>query len=563
MSQATAGAVQNAVFGGADSGFAVVVRGVRADGSSATWDEYERSLDSVVRRAAEHGELEPIAQKPQLWRDFVDGGMTLLDAGNRSPELPPRTHGSQRAVLTTTSRVGVDPSNAFTLPANLAAFLPNWRIEAGDDIAVGRLFERLDHLSQTQPHLGQVISAERNRLREWAGRVRGSYSGHVGRRLGDAHRATIAEVQELTSLVERLGGQPQVPATLDSSQDDLAGHVRVMSAVAVSLLAIFSALTALSVIGWPFLILAVLLIIGGWAGTGAVLHMRSSARLYAQLNRLRAATTEYEDATRHRLEALDDLRRISRAYRQYLDWSRAFGAFIHAPLGRVNASTERMLHVGQGMPLNLAVGVAVPDDEAVEEVANRWRGELFRAGWLSEAWRSFETDLPASIGNLRHRLQQDPGLLGSDPVIDGIPVLTRWSTALAGRPHSVPCRRPSPGGSPNSPAVMPRPATCCSAGCWCATRPAPRARCRAPSSSRGSTARAAPPVRSSRASSTRRGVVDIRQVRHTTAQEDSTGLDVALVVVQQGGAFDASKFAGPQLPPEEPVHLQSSSDSFI
>lgn len=563
VSQVAAGAVQNAVFGGADSGFAVVVRGVRADGSSATWAEYEQSLDSVLRRTVVSGELEPVPQKPQLWEDFVAGGLTLLDGGHRSPELPPWTLGSQRAVISTTDRVGTDPSDAFTLPANLAAFLPNWRIEAGDDIAVGRLFERLDHLAQAQPHLAQAISTERNRLREWATRVRGSYSGHIGRRLGDAHRATIAEVQDLTALVERLSAQPPAPEAIQEDQDRLASNVRVMSAVAVSLLAIFAALGALSVFAWPWLILTTMLVIVGWAGVGAWMHVKASARLYAWLNRLRAATTELEDATRHRLEALEDLRRISRAYRQYLDWSRVFGAFIHAPLGHAGASAERRLHIGQGMPLNLAVGVAVPDGEAVEEVANRWRGELFRVGWLSEAWSANKANLPPSLGNLRHLLQQDPNLLGNDPAIDGVPVLTRWSIALA----EASATRPLPPETAQRIVQLTR------------SDDAARDRLLSRVMVRDSLGRPHEVSRTDFIEGLDRsgvlgsfqpgmfnpagGVVDIRQVSETMAQEEATGLDVALVVVQVGGAFAARQFAGAPAPDDGPVPVRPSTDGFV
>ncbi len=563
VSQATANAVQNAVFGGADSGFAVVVRGVRADGSSATWSEYEQSLDSVLRRTAQHGELEQVPQKPQLWEDFLAGGLTLLDAGNRVAELPPRTLGSQSAVISSTDRVGVDPDDAFTLPANIAAFLPNWRIEAGDDIAVGRLFERLDHLAQTQPHLAQAVSGERNRLREWANRVRGSYSGHLGRRLGDAHRATIAEVQELTALVERLSAQPPVPDSIQQEQDDLASNVRVMSAVSVSLIAILAALSALTVFAWPWLILTTVVIVAGWAGVGAWLHVKASARVYAYLNRLREATTELEDATRHRMEALEDLRRMSRCYRQYLDWSRAFGAFIHAPLGNAGASAERRLHVGQGMPLNLAIGVAVPDEESVEDVANRWRGELFRVGWLSDAWRAFVTNLPPSLGNLRHRLQQEPNLLGTDPALDGVPVLTRWSTALA-----------------ESAAGRPLPESVAE---WIVklTRSDSDARDLLLSRVlvRDSSGRQKEVSRTEFIEGLDRsealgsfqpglfnpagGVVDIRQVRETRAQEEATGLDVALVVLQEGGAFDPAKFAGEQNRADEPRPIRSTPHNFV
>ena len=563
VSQATASAVQNAVFGGADSGFAVVVRGVRADGSSATWAEYEQSLDSVIRRAAQSGELTPVPQKPQLWHDFVDGGLTLLDAGTRSAEMPPRTMGSQRAVVTTTDRVAADPDDDFILPPSLAAFLPNWRIQAGDDIAVGRLFERLDHLAQTQPHVGQAVSTERNRLREWANANRNSYAGHVGRRLGDAHRATIAEVQELTTLVEQLSTQPALPESIQEEQDRLASDVRVMSAVSVSVIAILGALTALSVLLWPFLLLGIVLVVLGWAGVGAWLHVKSSAKVYAYLNRLRASTTELEDATRHRLEALEDLRRISRAYRQYLDWSRVFGSFIHAPLGNPSASAERRLHVGQGMPLNLAIGVAVPDQEAVEDVANRWRGELFRVGWLSEAWREFTSDLPASLGNLRHHLQSDPGLLANDPVYDGTPVLTRWSTALSD----------AVGSRPMSAGTSQRIVELTGADAEARERVLSRVLVRDGNGTPREISRteflegldrshdlgAFQPGLFNPAG----GVVDIRQVRHTLGPVPTDGLDVALVVVQLGGAYSPDLFAGTSGARTEPQSLQSSSDTFI
>lgn len=563
VSQATANAVQNAVFGGADSGFAVVVRGVRADGSSTTWGEYEQSLDSVIRRAGEHGELPPVTQKPQLWHDFVDGGLTLLDAGTRSPELPPRTLGSQRAVVTTTDRVGADPADRFTLPPNLAAFLPNWQIQAGDDIAVGRLFERLEHLAQTQPHLGQAVSAESNRLREWASRVRATYSGHVGRRLGDAHRATIAEVQELTERVEQLSAQPPLPESVQDEQDRLASDVRVMSAVSLSLIAILIALTALSVLHWGWLILGIVLIVASWTGAGAWLHVKSSAKVYAYLNRLRAATTELDDATRHRIEALEDLRRISRAYRQYLDWARVFGAFIHAPLGNPEQSGQRVLHVGQGMPLNVAIGVAVPDRESLEDVATRWRGELFRVGWLSEAWREFVSDLPSSLGALRHRLLSDPSLLGNDPTVDGEPVLTRWSTALA---ETVPTRRVSP-------ATTGRIMELTRSDADARDVLLSRVLVRDPNGTPREVSRTdfidgldrADGLGSLQAGmfNPAGAVVDVRQVRHTFAQEDATGLDVALVVVQAGGAFDRSAYAGPQQPGAERTSLESSTDTFI
>lgn len=562
LSQAAASAVQNAIFGGADSGYAVVVRGVRADGSSASWTDYEDSLDSVTRRAFGEGELAPVPQKPALWRDFVDAGMTLLDAGNRSTELTPRTHGSQRAVITTTDVVGPDPTDTFTLPASLAAFLPNWNIEAGDDIAVGRLFERLDYLGQTQPHLAQVVSAERNRLREWANAARDSYAGHVGRRLGDAHRGLIQEVQDLTAAIDRLSGQ-QVRVEEDSAEEDeLASRVRVMTGVSVSLVAILISLASLGVFGWLWAVLGILLIVLGWASGGAYVHMKSSARLHALIHRQRAAATELDDAIRHRREALEDLRRVSRAYRQFLDWSRVLGAFIHAPLGNPSATAERELHVGRGLPLNLAIGVATADQESIDDVANRWRGELFRVGWLSDAWREFTADLPASLGPLRHHLQNDPNLLANDPSYERVPVLTRWSTELSAQASK---RGMSPG-------VGARIVDLTRADAKARDRLLSRVLVRDPQGQRRHMSRtefiegleasdalgSLQPGMFNPAAS----VVDIRAVKQTFSQEDATGLDVALVVVQVGGAYEPGQFAGQRREDAGPTPLQQT-EGFI
>lgn len=561
-SRVVANTVQNAVFGGSDSGYAVVVRGVQADGSSATWAEYEQQLESVMRRTAESSELPPVPQKPQLWHDFVDGGLTLLDAGTRSQDLAPFTQGTQRAIVASTERVAPSPTDTFTLPASLAAFLPNWEIQPGDDIAVGRLFERLDHLARTQPHLGQAITAERNRLRQWAESARASYAGHVGRRLGDAHRALITEVAELTEQVNRLSAQPEVPNNVRELQDDLAMRVRVLSGVSVSIIAILVALTALGVFGWPWLLLGIFAVISGWITTGAFLHMRSSAQVYAAINRLERASTDLADAQRHRMEALEDLRRISRAYRQYLDWARVLGAFVHAPHGNPSAAAERSVHVGQGLPLNNAIGVATPDPDAVDDVANRWRGRLFPVGWLSEPWNEFRANMPASLGSMRHQLASDPTLLANDPVIDGMPALTRWSHAMAEHAAS----------RSMSPTIQGRIAGLTLSDAEARDTLLTRVLVRDAEDGTAREVRRADFVAGLDGAQSGQdtfqaglfadetSVVDVRNVRDVIRQTDATGLDVALVVVQVGGAYPVTQLAGTPIEAASAPRIESTGD---
>lgn len=423
---------QQAIFGGSDSGYAVVVRGVRADGSFASWAEYEDSIESVIRRSTgSSNELPAVERRPQLWHDFVGAGLTLLDAGNRDPELGPWTQGTQRAIIPTTDRVAPDPRGTFTLPASLAAFLPGWEIAPGDDIAVGRLFDRFDHLMRTQPHLGPVISGERNRLRTWAEEARRSYAGHVGRRIGDGHRAVIAEVGELNDKVDRLLQRPRETRDVRGLEDELGTKVAVMSAVSASIAVILVVLTVLGALPWWGLLLGLVGVAAGWMTGGAIIHVKAQARVYAVLHAMHRANTELEDALRHRMEALEDLRRISQVYRQYLDWSRVLGAFVHAPHGNAQHSDQREVHVGQGLPLNIAIGVADTDQEAVDEVAHRWRGDLFPVGWLSEPWREFVESRPPELGALRHQLVNDDSLLARDPLIDGEYALSHWSRVMA------------------------------------------------------------------------------------------------------------------------------------
>lgn len=562
-SRAVANTVQQAVFGGSDSGYAVVVRGVCADGSSASWAQYEHSLESVLQRTSTGGhELPPVEQRPQLWSDFVDAGLTLLDAGQRSADLAPWMQGTQRAIVATTARVAPDPQDTFTLPASLAAFLPGWEIEPGDDIAVGRLFERFDHLARTQPHLGQAIAGERNRLRIWAEAARASYTGHVGRRLGDAHRAIIQEVGELTEKVEQLSGREQVPDNVEEMQDDLAMQVRVLSAVSLSIVVILITLCILGVFSWPWLIGGILAVVAGWIGTGAMMHVRASARVYSILNRLHRANTELSDAQRHRIEALEDLRRISRGYRQYLDWSRVLGAFVHAPQGNAAAMTEREVHVGQGLPLNIAIGVAVADPHSVDEVANRWRGQLFPVGWLSDPWNEFVAARPSSLGSLRHQLASDESLLAHDPLIDGVPALTRWSRALAA--HAA-TRGMSPG-------FQQRIVGLTMSDEAARDRLLGRVLVRDTNTGRPSEVQRADFVAGLDVDAGHRDtfqsgmfaadttVLDVRSVRDGVRQVEANGLDVALVVVQMGQALPVSQLAGTPVTVEQARTLTNDGD---
>ena len=427
-----AGAAQRIVFGGNDSGFAVVVKGVRADGSLASWGEVESGLESVMQRTAPGSELGTPPQAPGLWRDFVDAGMTLLDAGSRSADLAPRTHGASRAVLTSTDRVAPPPGQAFTLPPNLAAHLTGWTIEVADDIAGGLLQQRLEELKRTTPHLAHELGAEQHRLAQWRSRATSSYVGRIGARMGEAFRDLVAEVQGLTA---RLASLREAPDSLDQiaeDQDRLGRRLRwltVAGVVAVIGLAVLVGLGILGLLIGTALVLASLV---GWLVAGTIMFLRTQKRLFAMLHASRQSASDLETTQGHLTEALEDMRRLSRAYRQYLDWARAFGAFVNAPLGRPAEEETQDLFVGEGLPRAVSMGVAVPDVDSIDEVCNRWRPRLFEAGWLSECWEEFIADVPVSLGDARYQIASTPEILWHDTNLDGRgSILTRWSAVVA------------------------------------------------------------------------------------------------------------------------------------
>ncbi|RRD46033.1 hypothetical protein [Tessaracoccus sp. OH4464_COT-324] len=551
--RAVAQGVQNMVYGGSDSSYAVVVGGVRADGSSASWTDYEQSLDSVITRSMQdqggdgaQPTLAPIPQLRQLWSDYAAGGLTLLDAGERVEHLPPIRSGQQRSIIATTARVAPDPTNVFKLPASLAAFLPNWEIQPGDDIEVGRLFERFEVLSRNQPHLAQEISNERNRLRQWAEAARASYSGFVGGRLADAHRSVIQELDELDGRIEQLSSRPpEVDQTADI-EDNMVMKVSVLSAVTLSVVAILVALMVLGVFAWPWLIVGIFAAGLSWLVVGAVNHMSSSRRVFEVLNRRRAADTELSDAKQHRIEALEDLRRISRGYRQYLDWARVFGAFVHAPYGYPQQHTDKTISVGQGLPLNIGIGVAKSDEDATDAVAANCRSRLFTAGWLTDPWREFqETPLPG-LGTLEQQLAPDRlAMLSQDPVIEGEPVLSRWSRELARvarqRPVSDGMRQRVTGLTVENSAALNQLLTRVQV-CDSATgqaREVNREEFIAGLETEVAVDSFQPGLFAKDSSE-----LDVRQVRQNLPQNDMFGLDQAIVVVQLGGDFMVTQYAG-------------------
>jgi hypothetical protein len=427
-----AGVVQSAVFGSGDSEFAVVVNGMRADGSPASWVEVEESLERLSTRLTGTSSAgQANTDLSPFWKDFISAGLTLLDAGSRSGDLPPRMNGSRRGIITNGARVAPDPAETYATPENIAAYLNQDVVVPPYDVAGARqLWARMEVVAQRQPHVAGQIGAAKDELRAWGGRVEQTYTGRVGLRLAEGIRSTRSEVQELTKALQDAEAAAEVPDAIEEQQRQLAKKLRVHFLVAV-LLAVVA--VVLAVVLAPLIAIALPIIIAGWLFSSVRTFMRGQTELFALLHRRRELATQLDTLRRHLIEAIEDLRRVTRAYRQYQDWTAALGGFIRSPLGRPAIRQDADLLLGSGFPRNHRFGSARPDGYVLDEVAGRMRRDIFGVGWLSGAWELFLADVPRSMGPNAFRVEEDLDLLFADPGVARESLLTDWSRAVSGR----------------------------------------------------------------------------------------------------------------------------------
>jgi hypothetical protein len=433
VSASTAAFVGGAVFGSGDTEYAVIVNGVRADGTPASWPEIDEALEASAARTGVVINALSNTDLSALWRDYVGGGLTLLDAGKRSAELPPRTDGGRRGIVTTAGRVAPDPTETFTAPEGVTAYVKDHTVSASDVLAARALDTRLAHVVEQYPHEAGQVHAARAALKEWFGERERSYTGRVGFRLARGISETRDEIGRLTQMLQSAQQASDVPSEIEQQQRSLALKLRLVFAgallVAVVTLVAYKlgVLSVLPLIG----ILAAVLV--GWLATSLIVFIRGQRDLFALLHMRRELAGQIELLRQHLTEAIDDMRRLSRAYRQYLDWTKAFGRFVQAPLGNPVRKADNEPLLGSGFPRNHRFGSARPEEPMLDEAAAQMKKDLFSVGWTSNAWEAFLDDVPREIGQDAFRIREDADLLWSDPGVSRTSLLTTWSNRVSER----------------------------------------------------------------------------------------------------------------------------------
>ncbi|WP_026927063.1 hypothetical protein [Granulicoccus phenolivorans] len=408
---ATANRVQSLVFGQDPSSYEVVASGSLA-GGRADWREVGRAagnldhlLDDAGPRAHEGtGDFTPV------WVDFVESGLTLVDAGERSYAKPIPV-GTERGVLRTMSDCVPSPQQQFTrIPPRVASAIGISTVRASDPLGIRTLQLRLRGLGD-QPSLARDADTTLRELEQWQNRYAHTYSAGFGGMLGQGLMNTAEEVQQLLA---RLSGGDRVDlsdARTQARQRTIASWMRGLLIGLLALVVVLCVLTGLSILTWWGALLAGLAGVLAWFGGSLVLFLQGQRDLFRDLTKRKAAMSQVQADEQNLRTAMRDLRRFTEGYGQFQEWSRVLSVVIHQPFGEVARVRTDTPEVEQGLPLNVRVGKAETRPESAAEVVNLLRRDLFTTGWLSGPWQATLNDAGNRLGPRAYDLTQNPRLM--------------------------------------------------------------------------------------------------------------------------------------------------------
>ncbi|WP_218713776.1 hypothetical protein [Arthrobacter sp. BF1] len=400
-SQAAA-AVHSVVFGAAPAQYTVVVDGIAPDGMPASWLDVREAaigLDKVLENAGMPREHEIHADLSSLWQDYAAGALTLADAGERVPALPPVQIGTDRGVLRTPRLAVPLAAESFAnVPSHLSASMSLEPVAPYDVMGIYNSEQRLQQAA-ADPNLGVPASASLSAMQSWKQHYSASYAVHVGNKIGQFLVATTSELQEVLRQIRDAADAADSLAPVLNAQKQLALWMKIIigiavAAVAVTVVLLFTGSVSGETAAW--IIGSIVLV---WLVTTLIVFTRGQRELFRLLN-ARATMLEQDEINRQNLRhILRDLRRLGDTYSQFLAWSHVIGNVLHEPFGRAPAAgTAKEVYV-QGLPLNLKVGSAAISSQNISRAAAQLRQGIFSTGWLSQSWQTAINGAPAQLGD--------------------------------------------------------------------------------------------------------------------------------------------------------------------
>ena len=425
--------VQQAVFSEGNAAYEVVVRGRSADGRHAGWAEVGAASGHLSDTLAggqfgdttgHHPVHEAAADLSGVWQDYARAAMTLGDAGERSNELPPIRVGAARGIVPGAADAVPGIEARFTeIPGVIAAAVGFDGVDATDALGIIDLRQQLTEL-QRNPDLGLAAGSTLAALGEWQYGHARSFGVQAGAALAQAFSDCKQEVAYLWEKLRNARPAPEAPP----SDLRLARWVQVTVVVLVILAAVVGYFGYKEVIGaWT----AVGIVAGSVVAALvclAVAFVNVQRKLFALIHQRKSVTSEQRIDQQNLLTASADLRRLSRAYGQFLSWSRAIGGFLAGPLGPDTHADPEPVPVAWGLPMAAGLGSVVPDDAETATAAGYLRRDLFHPGWLTQSWdKMLAVATPQQFG---YEFSSTASPLWTDPGRKTGSGLDRWSSDL-------------------------------------------------------------------------------------------------------------------------------------
>lgn len=388
----TAGWVDSFVFGPEESAYEVVVKGITASGAPRDWQRTLaalQELDDGIAAAGAGGSQEAPIDLAPLWRDYVDGALTLMDGQHRSQALVPVSVGERVGVLTKPEFCVPASSHSFTgTPPNLAGAVTGPAVDVADVLAAGALAGELRDLTD-DPRRATDADSTLSKLQAWGARQRTSYATCVTRQLARAFLDLHQEIRAHARIIEEACAKPTVDQHTRAFQEKLA---RIMRWLIAGLAVIWVLVGAL----WYFEALApntaARVAAGGtgiWFVAALVTFLNNQRELFQRLNAREHAMSQLEAAQTNLAAAIRDARHVGDAYALAMTWTKILGAFLESPLGRPRAARARRETMRVTEPLALLLGTAQSDPRTLARYAAEARVRAYPPGWTTLAWNAF------------------------------------------------------------------------------------------------------------------------------------------------------------------------------
>lgn len=432
--QSTLAAGTTAMLFGKDSPVDVIVAGVGADGSTASWRSIRDAARAVDLGVEDHGQRlgQPVRRDfSALWMDMLQGSRSLLD-GSPCPSLHidgASGYVPQRSLVAPALQEG----GTFRIAEPVGELASSQQVHAWDDLEVKKVRSILERAAGENDPRAAGARRHLHELDRWRAGNEHRFLPAIGRTVAgwfDSTRHDIAALrEELDSLLN-----PTVNEELARTQQRLAWMLRGLFGTFILALAILGILGGQDVIAPSSMAIGMGIAVVLWLISSFVTFILLQREVFRLLHLQRQRDLRVPALVERLRMAAEDLDSLGDAYAQFDRWALLLTCFLSEPLGR-EQDLEEERRPEAVLPPALQMPSVRVESEVLDDVAAQLRARTFSVGWLGEAFEDFErSSLQDLTPEQRVRLREP----GTSPLTQLLSIrgdegseLTRWAEATA------------------------------------------------------------------------------------------------------------------------------------